>query len=166
MSHNMPDEPNWRFMIISYSITFLFIAQIILCLFFYNWAGIDLLAYLGWIILILGIIILWKSQVDFRAMSKKEDGKNWLDTINVVDYGIYSIIRHPMYLSFMLMAIGLGLISQYLLNVIIGIVRILMLYYVMIEEEKMDLKKLGPEYEDYIKKVPRLNFIKGILRSK
>lgn len=160
----MPEQNNKRFIIISYSITFLFITQIILCLFFYNWAGIDLLAYLGWIILIFGIIILRKSMIDFRAI-KKEDGKNWLDTINVVNYGIYSIIRHPMYLSFMLMAIGLSLISQYLLNVIIGIARILMLYYVMIEEEKMDLKKLGLEYKEYMEKVPRLNFIKGILRK-
>ena len=149
----MPEKTNWRFIIISYSITFLFIAQIILSLFFYNWAGIDLLAYIGWIILILGIIIIWKSQADFRAVVN-EDRKNWLDTTNVVDSGIYSIIRHPMYLSFMLMAIALIFISQYWIVVLIGILRVLMLYYVMVEEEKMDLKKLGSDYEDYMKRVP------------
>jgi len=161
----MPEKTNWRFIIISYSITFLFIAQIILSLFFYNWAGIDLLAYIGWIILILGIIIIWKSQADFRAVVN-EDRKNWLDTTNVVDSGIYSIIRHPMYLSFMLMAIALIFISQYWIVVLIGILRVLMLYYVMVEEEKMDLKKLGSDYEDYMKRVPRLNFLKGILKRK
>jgi protein-S-isoprenylcysteine O-methyltransferase Ste14 len=155
---------NLKFMIISYSITFLFIVQIILCLFFYNWLGIDLLTFIGWILVILGIIILWKSQKDFRAISKKEEGNNWLDTTNVIDSGIYSITRHPMYLSFILMAIGLIFISQYWLNVIIGIVRILMLYYVMVEEEKMDLEKFGSDYKDYIERVPRLNFIKGIMK--
>lgn len=155
---------NWKFMIISYSITFLFIAQIVLCLFFYNWAKIDFLAYMGWIILIFGIIVLWKSQMDFRAMSKKE-GRNWLETSNIIDKGIYSITRHPMYLSFILMALGLIFISQYWLVVLIGILRILMLYYVMIEEEKMDLEKFGCEYKDYMKKVPRLNFIKGIINK-
>jgi protein-S-isoprenylcysteine O-methyltransferase Ste14 len=160
----MRDEiTNWKFMIISYSITFLFIIQIILSLFFYNWLEIDLLAYSGWIIIILGIIILWKSIMDFKAMSKNKNEKNLLDTKNVVDSGIYSINRHPMYLSFILMAIGLIFISQYWLNVIIGITRILMLYYVMIEEEKMDLKKLGSDYRDYTERVPRLNFIKGII---
>ena len=79
------ETTNRKFMVISYSITFLFIVQIILCLFFYNTLGIDLLAYTGLIILILGIISLWKSQKDFKAAIKKEDGKNWLDTTNVVD---------------------------------------------------------------------------------
>jgi protein-S-isoprenylcysteine O-methyltransferase Ste14 len=153
----------WGFMIISYSITFLFIVQIILCLFFYNWAGIDLLAYIGWILLAFGIIILFKSQMDFRAIGKKESGKSWLDTTNIVHSGIYSIIRHPMYLSFILMALALIFMSQYWLNVIIGIIRILLLYYVMIEEEKSDLEKFGRDYKDYMEKVPRLNFIKGIL---
>ncbi len=154
---------NWKFIIISYSITFLFIAQIILCLFFYNWLEIDLLAYSGWIILIFGIILMLKSQMDFRASGKKMEGKNWLETVKVVDIGIYSITRHPMYLSFILMALALIFMSQYWLNVIIGIIRIIMLYYVMIEEEKMDLERFGNEYKDYMKRVPRLNVLKGIL---
>lgn len=157
-------EVNKGFMIISYSITFLFIVQIILCLFFYNWLKIELLAYIGWIILVFGIIVLWKSQKDFKKISKIE-GKSWLETENVVDIGIYSIIRHPMYLSFMLMAFGLIFMSQYWLNIIIGIARIFMLYYVMIEEEKMDLEKFGSDYNYYMKRVSRLNFIKGILKK-
>lgn len=154
---------NWKFMIISYLITLLFIAQIILSIFFYNWAGIDLLAYLGWIILAVGIIILYKSQKDFKAIGKRGEGKNWMDTTNIIDSGVYSIIRHPMYLAFILMAIALIFISQYWLNVIIGITRIVLLYYVMVEEEKGNLEKFGRDYKDYMKKVPRLNFIKGIL---
>ena len=69
-----------------------------------------------------------------------------------------------MYLSFMLMALGLIFISQYWLVALIGISRILMLYYVMIEEEKMDLMKLGPVYEEYMKRVPRLNIFRCILK--
>jgi len=155
---------NCKFMIISYSITFLFIIQIILCLFFYNWLKIDLLTYTGWIILITGIIILWKSQRDFKTSGKKIEGKSWLETENIVKNGIYSINRHPMYLSFILMALALIFMSQYWLSVIIGTVRILLLYYVIIEEEKVNLEKFGPEYEKYSKKVPRFNIIKGILK--
>ena len=159
----MPDQTNRRFIIISYSITFLFIIQIILCILFYNWLKIDLLAYIGWIILILGIIILWKSQIDFKKMGKKIEGKSWLETDYVVDIGIYSVIRHPMYLSFILMALGLILMSQYWLMVIIGIARVIMLYYVILEEEKSDLKRFGHEYEYYMSRVPQLNFFIGIL---
>jgi protein-S-isoprenylcysteine O-methyltransferase Ste14 len=83
-----------------------------------------------------GIILLIKSQRDFRAIDKKIEKKNWLETANVIDTGIYSIIRHPMYLYFILMALALIFISQYWLNMIIDILRITMLYYVMIEEEK------------------------------
>jgi protein-S-isoprenylcysteine O-methyltransferase Ste14 len=153
-------------MIISYSITLLFIAQIILTIFFYNWAKIDLLTYIGGITLAISIIILYKSQKDFKAIGKKAEGKNWLDTTNIIDSGIYSIIRHPMYLSFILTAIALIFISQYWLNIIIGIIRIALLYYVIREEERGDLEKFGQAYKDYMKRVPRLNFIKGILNKR
>jgi protein-S-isoprenylcysteine O-methyltransferase Ste14 len=155
---------NWKFMIISYLITLLFITQIILSIFFYNWAGIDLLTYIGWITLAVGIIILYKSQKDFKTIGKRAEGKNWLDTTNIIDSGVYSIIRHPMYLAFILTAIALIFISQYWLNIIIGIIRIVLLYYVILEEEKGDLEKFGQDYKDYMKRVPRLNFIKGILK--
>lgn len=157
----MNESNNRGFLMISYTITVLFLVQIILSLLFYNWAGIDLLTYTGWIIIIIGVIILYKSQMDFRAVKKTDLKKG-----EIVDTGLFSVIRHPTYLSFMLMAVGLIFISQYWLVVIIGVARIIMLYYVILEEEKMDIDRFGSPYRDYQEMVPRLNFIKGILKRK
>jgi protein-S-isoprenylcysteine O-methyltransferase Ste14 len=98
--------------------------------------------------------------MDFRAVNEMDQ-----ENKKLICTGMFSIIRHPMYLAFMIMAVGLIFISQYLLVIIIGLIRILMLYYVILEEEKMDLKKFGKEYEDYQKKVPKLNIIEGILKK-
>lgn len=156
------DESNSRgFLIISHTITILFLIQIILSLLFYNWARIDLLTYAGWIIIITGVTIFIKALVDFRAVKKTDLKKG-----EIVDTGLFSIIRHPMYLSFMFMAAGLIFISQYWLVVIIGVARIIMLYYVILKEERMDMDRFGSPYRDYQKTVPRLNFVKGILKRK
>jgi protein-S-isoprenylcysteine O-methyltransferase Ste14 len=157
----MKKPTKWRYMIVSYLITFLFVVQILLSLFYYNWLRIDSLTYLGWIIVIIGVIILWKSQKDFNAV-KKNIGKK----INhiLVDQGIYSTNRHPMYLSFILIAIGLIFLAPFWLNLIIGVSRIIMLYYIILEEEKMDIMRLGSVYKEYMEKVPRLNLINGYLK--
>lgn len=151
---------NRGFLIISYTITILFIVQIFFSLIFYNWAGMDLLTYIGWIIIIVGVIILYKAQIDFKAVNKMQEH------VKIVDAGLFSIVRHPMYLSFMLMAVGLILISQFWAVVIIGVFRVVMIYYVILEEEKMDIDRWGSDYRDYQKRVPRLNFIKAILKDR
>lgn len=146
------------FLIISHTITILLIAQIILGLFFYNWAGIYLFTDIGWIFIIISIIMIFQSYLDFKG-AKKTDHQNK----KLVDSGMFAIIRHPMYLSFIIMTIGIIFISQYWLVIVVGLMRIIMLYYIILEEEKIDLDRFGLNYKDYQKKVPRLNFIKGIL---
>lgn len=155
----MTESNNKGYLIISHIITILFLVQIILSLIFYNWARIDLLTYAGWLIIITGVTIFIKALVDFRVVKKTDLKKG-----EIVDIGLFSIIRHPMYFSFILMAFGLIFISQYWLVVIIGTLRIFMLYYVILAEERMDIDRFGSPYRDYQKRVPRLNFIKGILK--
>jgi protein-S-isoprenylcysteine O-methyltransferase Ste14 len=69
-----------------------------------------------------------------------------------------------MYLSFILIAIGLIFLAPFWLNLIIGVSRIIMLYYIILEEEKMDIMRLGSVYKEYMEKVPRLNLINGYLK--
>jgi protein-S-isoprenylcysteine O-methyltransferase Ste14 len=93
--------------------------------------------------------------------TNKTDQKNE----KFIDSGMFSIIRHPMYLSFMIISVGLIFISQFWLVIIIGIIRITMLYYIILEEEKMDMDRFGMDYRDYQKKVPQLNIFNGIFKK-
>ncbi|HIH97150.1 MAG TPA: hypothetical protein HA348_06715 [Thermoplasmata archaeon] len=42
------------------------------------------------------------------------------------------------------------------------IIMIVYLYYGVYAEEKLDIEKWGNEYRQYMKEVPRFNFIKGL----
>ena len=78
--------------------------------------------------------------------------------------GIYSIMRHPQYSAFFLWAIGAMLLFQNWVVVLLGLPVIVLTYLDMIREDKRNIEKFGKPYEEYMKKVPRANFVVGIVR--
>jgi protein-S-isoprenylcysteine O-methyltransferase Ste14 len=42
---------------------------------------------------------------------------------------------------------------------------IILLCLAMVEEEKRDIEKFGGAYKDYMKRVPRINLLTGIIRQ-
>jgi protein-S-isoprenylcysteine O-methyltransferase Ste14 len=69
-----------------------------------------------------------------------------------------------MYLSFMLLILALMLISQHWLSVIFGIPVMVFLYMGMGVEEQSNIEKFGDDYIRYMDKVPRVNFLAGVIR--
>jgi protein-S-isoprenylcysteine O-methyltransferase Ste14 len=141
-----------------------FIAQVVLCFFFYNSLGLVLVVYLGWGILLIAMIIGWQARVAFETKGEAREDESFIKTRKVVSSGIYGIIRHPMYLSFMLISLTLVFLSQYWVNAVLGMIVIGILYIDMYREEKNTLKKFGDEYQQYMQKVPRVNFVIGFKR--
>jgi len=123
----------------------------------YNSADLAKLVYAGWIILVFGIIfLLWSSK------SRK---KGHTDSNGLVERGMYAFVRHPEFLGHILIISALVIISQHWINFIVGAILIVLLCLAMIEEEKKNIKKFGNAYRDYMKKVPRINLIAGIIRQ-
>jgi protein-S-isoprenylcysteine O-methyltransferase Ste14 len=87
-----------------------------------------------------------------------------MQTTHLVQNGIYAIVRHPQYLAGILVGIGLSLVSQHWLVILPGIVVIGLSYAATFVEERQLVEKFPGEYEEYQKRVPRVNFISGILR--
>jgi protein-S-isoprenylcysteine O-methyltransferase Ste14 len=141
-----------------------FVAQIVLCFFFYNSLGLKWLLYLGWAILAVAIILGWRARVAFEMKGESGDKKDWLHTTVVVDSGVYAVVRHPMYLSFILMSLALVLISQHWLNVVFGVILMGLIYNDMRREERDNIKKFGDDYLEYMEKVPRMNLVLGGIR--
>jgi protein-S-isoprenylcysteine O-methyltransferase Ste14 len=141
-----------------------FIGQIILCFLFYNRAGVNWLLYLGWASLATAMVLGWRARVALGTMGKAPEGEGWLRTTVVVENGIYAVVRHPIYLAFMLICLALACISQHWLSALLGIILILMLYDDMRREERGNLDKLGDDYLHYMQKVPRMNFVVGLMR--
>jgi len=81
-----------------------------------------------------------------------------------VETGIYSVVRHPQWLTRMMFSLGLILISQHWAVLILGLVTIPLIY---LQTFKLDIglvEKLGDDYADYMRRVPRVNMLLGIAR--
>jgi len=65
----------------------------------------------------------------------------------------------------MLIIFSLIFIGQSLINIIIGTILIVLLFLAIIEEEKRNIRKFGYPYKIYMKKVPKINLLAGILKQ-
>jgi protein-S-isoprenylcysteine O-methyltransferase Ste14 len=142
-----------------------FLAQVALAIVLYNHAGLTGLLVVGWSLLVVAMLLGWRARVDFQAKGKAPDDGSWLHTTTVVDTGIYGLVRHPMYLSFMIISLSLVCLAQHWLGVILGSILIALLYYDMVREERSSTTKFGQAYQDYMQRVPRMNLLLGLVRA-
>jgi len=135
---------------------------IIFFVLFYNSAHLEVLLYLGWGILIIGIVFLFvasRSRRKVRASREKGENKGAL-----VETGMYAFVRHPEFLGHMLIFVALVLIAQYWVSILVGVTLVVLLYLAMLDEERGNVEKFGAAYTDYMPRVPRINLITGIIR--
>lgn len=78
----------------------------------------------------------------------------------VITTGVFSIVRHPVYLGSILLYLGFILLSLSLLSVLVWILIIVFYYMISRYEEKLLTQRFGSVYEEYKKKVPMLFPIK------
>ena len=92
------------------------------------------------------------------------EGKSWVHTTIVVDSGIYGIVRHPIYVGWILDILALMLISQYWVTIAFGAIPFLSVIHYTFMEDKTNVDKFGDSYVEYSKRVPMMNFILGLVR--
>jgi protein-S-isoprenylcysteine O-methyltransferase Ste14 len=93
-----------------------------------------------------------------------KEGESFLDTQIVVDTGLFAIVRHPQYLGYIFLVITFMLLSQHWLTGIFGLGAVIFFYLHILQEEKYCLARFGGNYQEYMQRVPRLNFVAGIFR--
>lgn len=72
----------------------------------------------------------------------------------VIRKSVFNVVRHPIYLSEILLYLGFLMLSISLAAVFVWIVAILFLHYISRYEERLLLARFGEEYEQYMRKVP------------
>jgi len=138
---------------------------IVLVFLFFNYYGLDLLMYAGWILLAFSIIIILLSGYEFQKKGGVPEGKHLVYTTVLVDSGIYAVVRHPQYLGFILVVLALVLMSQHWLSVISGVIGSVLFYTDATRaEEQENNRKFGDDYRCYMEEVPRMNFVVGIIK--
>ena len=82
----------------------------------------------------------------------------------VIREGVFSMVRHPIYLSAILLYLALLFLSPSIFATVVWFLIIVFYIYISKYEEKMLIEKFGNTYMDYIREVPML--IPRIDRSK
>jgi protein-S-isoprenylcysteine O-methyltransferase Ste14 len=121
------------------------------------YVGVGLYVFSGWVF---GMIPV----VEFRKKGGVKKGKSYIQTTKLVDTGIYSIVRHPQFVTFILWAIAGMLLFQHWIVILLGIPIIPLTYIDLLRADKRLIEKFGDDYKQYIQRVPRANFLLGIIR--
>ena len=117
--------------------------------------NIEVLGYAGWIFWVVGIalIILPYYHVYYRKVKV------------LVDSGIYAVVRHPLYLGWILaIFVATIFLYQHWMFVIIGIPGIASVYLISRQEDHLNIERFGDDYKRYMQKVPRMNLLLGVIR--
>ena len=88
----------------------------------------------------------------------------YTQTTAVVDRGLYAVTRHPQYLGYALLACGFAMLSQHWVSWLLATTGIACFYLQAVHEEKSCLARLGKQYAQYCRRVPRFNVILGLAR--
>jgi protein-S-isoprenylcysteine O-methyltransferase Ste14 len=126
--------------------------------------GLEILFYVGGIVLVVGLLFLFLSFLYFKKRGEPVKERNLMCTTVLVDSGTYAIVRHPQFLGVGLLICASILISQHWLTAIIGVPLIALMFMFLQMAEKELIRKFGDEYKRYMQKVPKINLLLGIIR--
>lgn len=144
----------------------LIVIQFILTIFFYhNYYNLDIIMYVGYVVWILSIYFAIAPMVVLKKRGGVPEGKGYVHTTKLVTDGLYGIVRHPQYTGGLLLIVALIMVSQHWSVVIAGIIALIVFYYDITKEDKHLIKLFGKQYVMYMERVPRTNFVLGLIRS-
>jgi protein-S-isoprenylcysteine O-methyltransferase Ste14 len=78
------------------------------------------------------------------------------ETPQVITKGVFSFVRHPIYLGAILIYAGVICFTMSLLSASLWVIIIIFYWYISLHEEKLLINRFGDEYLEYRKKVPML----------
>ena len=144
----------------------LFISQIIIGVYLLqDLSQIEIVAYAGvGLYFFSGIVFGLLPIFEFRKKGGVKKGQSYIHTTKLVDTGIYSVVRHPQYVTFIMFAISGMLLFQHWIVILLGIPVLPFTYVDLLKADEDAIQKFGDDYKVYMKKVPRANFILGIIR--
>ena len=101
---------------------------------------------------------------EFRKRGGVRRGKSYIHTTRIVDSGIYAIVRHPQFITWMLWSVAGMLVFQHWVVIFLGLPVFPLTYLDLIRADRSLILKFGKEYSEYINRVPRVNVVLGLYR--
>ncbi len=142
----------------------LLLLQMGLAFFVFNEPKFPGLRVAGWVIWALGTVFALVPILTLRTRGRVPEGKSYMETTALVDTGIYAIVRHPQGgTAGILLSLALALIGQHWLLVVLAAVGMVLIYIDTFKADEACIDKFGEEYVHYMQRVPRVNFVAGLL---
>jgi protein-S-isoprenylcysteine O-methyltransferase Ste14 len=116
--------------------------------------SLGFLNYFGFIFFGLGIVFLTLSLAGQRSRMEGQ----------IVDRGVYGIVRHPMYLGGILLFIAMACFMPVWFMIVLAGINVVVVYRFVLLEDRTNLVTFGEAYKDYKTRVPQVNFITGFFR--
>jgi protein-S-isoprenylcysteine O-methyltransferase Ste14 len=127
--------------------------------FFYLTSTLDVpsvsfpMEYLAWMLLGFGLVLIILSTA--TLIINREAG--------LIEWGIYSLVRHPMYLGAILAFLSWIFFLPHWITVLISSVNVAIVYWFILQGERQNIAKFGNTYRRYMDTVPRMNLLAGLL---
>ncbi len=118
----------------------------------------------GVFLLLLSLVFFVPPFFHLSRLGEAAEGQGFYATTKMVDAGLYSIVRHPQYLGYILLLFGLAFTDPHPIALSLAFVASIFLYVQCFQEERFCLEQFGDIYEDYMIRVPRLNLLQGLVR--
>jgi protein-S-isoprenylcysteine O-methyltransferase Ste14 len=126
--------------------------------------SIEWLQWMGWVIGAGGILLIGLALLTLHLRGQPEEGQGVTQPLVVVDSGIYALIRHPLYLGWILVYTGVMAVGQYCLTVLLCLLGIGCVSVICRQEDRRLLERFGSRYEAYLDSVPAMNLVAGLMR--
>ncbi len=118
----------------------------------------------GLLTLLLAVCFIFIPFFSLKKDGAPRQGDTYMQSTRVVTNGIYSIVRHPMYLGYMFLTVGFTFLTIHWITIVFAVVAFFF-YNRQINLEEMELQeRFGQTYRDYCLMTPKLNFLFGLGR--
>ena len=140
--------------------------------FLHLFAGLPRLGFPTFVMVIAGVFLVAAIGLDVKVNGARQEQGGCHDmheTVIIVREGPYRIVRHPGYLAeivyFGLLPIVLSRWVPFTILAAVSVVVVVAsLAYLIRTEDGFNVRKWGDEYRHYMKKVPAVNFVRGLKR--
>ncbi|MBN1643073.1 MAG: isoprenylcysteine carboxylmethyltransferase family protein [Anaerolineae bacterium] len=125
----------------------------------------EAIEWAGWICLWTSAIFGIAPIITFRRKGGVARGESYVKTTRLVESGIYAIVRHPQNgTAWLLINLGTMLVAQHWTSLVLGLVSMALAYVDTFKADQACVLKFGDPYRRYIERVPRVNFVLGLVR--
>jgi protein-S-isoprenylcysteine O-methyltransferase Ste14 len=120
---------------------------------------------IGWVVWAFGMVLVMAPIILFPRWGGVPKGKSFVNTTRLVDTGIYAVIRHPQYTGgiYAIFVTTLLWYPHWLFGVL-GVIGSVVVYISCREEDQRLIEKFGDDYIAYMRKVPGMNLISGLVK--